>query len=286
MDPQLARYNIVPPGASEKYFFPYTQTGHRVDAVCAKLEHLLFDAEPAPGCFGHLEHPERPVVFAMSRMDKVKNLPGLVEAYAKCGALREAANICILSSLTDAALSHDLEEIEQINRLYDLIHHYGLRGNIRWCGARLDKVETGEIYRVVADRRGVFAQPAFMETFGLTVIEAMSCGLPVVVTCFGGPAEIVVHGESGEVVNPNDHEGYADALRRVVTDEALWHKYSQGGIQRVIDAFSWTSHARKVLSLANVYSYWDYLDLINRQALKQYIHTLYHTIHQPRAKAM
>lgn len=286
MDPQLARYNIVPPGASEKYFFPYTDTAQRAEAVTARLDALLFSADPMPGCVGVLNNPEKPAVFAMSRVDKVKNLPGLVEAFGKSAALREAANLIILSSLTDAADSSDQEEIEQIHRIYALIDAYDLHGEIRWCGARLDKVETGEVYRVVADHRGVFAQPAFMETFGLTVIEAMACGLPVVVTCFGGPAEIVIHQQSGEVVNPNLHEAFGAALHKVVSDTECWQRYSNGGIHRVEEAFAWTAHARKVLSLANVYSYWDSLDVINRQALQQYIHTLYHTVYQPRAMAM
>lgn len=286
MDPQLARYNIVPPGASEKYFFPYGETARRAEPVTAKLDALLFAAEPSAGCVGRLEDPGKPAVFAMSRVDKVKNLPGLVEAYGKSEELRAAANLVILSSLTDAARSSDQEEIEQIHRLYALIEEYGLHGSIRWCGARLDKVETGEVYRVVADRRGVFAQPAFMETFGLTVIEAMACGLPVVVTCFGGPAEIVQPGECGEVVNPNDHAAFAEALRGVVAETERWNRYSEAGVRRVAEAFSWTAHARKVLSLANIYSYWDSLDVINRQALQQYIHTLYHTIYQQRARAM
>jgi sucrose synthase len=146
-------------------------------------------------------------------------------------------------------------------------------------------VETGEIYRIVADRKGVFAQPAFMETFGLTVIEAMACGLPVVATCFGGPSEVVRPGESGAVENPNDHEAFAHALEFVVRDEQLWQTYAEGGIQRVREAFTWSRHAAKVLRLANVYTYWNYLDVMNRQALDRYIHTLYHTIYRPRIMA-
>lgn len=44
------------------------------------------------------------------------------------------------------------------------------------------------------DRRGAFVQPALYEAFGLTVIEAMTCGLPTFATSRGGPAEIIVHG--------------------------------------------------------------------------------------------
>ena len=44
--------------------------------------------------------------------------------------------------------------------------------------------------------RGAFVQPALYEAFGLTVIEAMTCGLPTFATSRGGPAEIIVHGQS------------------------------------------------------------------------------------------
>jgi len=230
-----------------------------------------------------LNNPELPPVFAMSRVDRVKNLPGLIEAYGRSEALRESANLVVMSSLTRVEESKDQEEIDQLRRMYDLIDYYQLDGSIRWCGSRLDKVETGEIYRLIADRGGVFAQPAFMETFGLTVIEAMSCGLPVVVTCFGGPAEIVEHGISGEVVNPNDMDVMAEALQRIVTQLDLWQGYSEEGIARVNRAFHWRAHAERVLRLANTYSFWDYLDVMNRQALDQYIHTLYHTVYRPRA---
>ena len=48
-----------------------------------------------------------------------------------------------------------------------------------------------------ADTRGAFVQPALYEAFGLTVIEAMTCGLPCFATNKGGPAEIIKNGISG-----------------------------------------------------------------------------------------
>jgi 2-oxoglutarate ferredoxin oxidoreductase subunit alpha len=58
------------------------------------------------------------------------------------------------------------------------------------------------------------------------------------------------------------------------------------GITRVREAFTWSSHARKLLRLANVHSYWNHVDVMNRQALDRYIHTLYHTVYRPRAQAL
>lgn len=286
MDPRLARHNIVPPGASEEYFFPNSESQLRVEAVTNRLNEWFFSAEPPADSVGHLNNPNLPPIFAMARMDKIKNLPGLVEIFGKSQSLRKHSNLFLISSITNAELSSDQEEIEEINRTYELIEQYNLDGHVRWCAARLDKVETGEIYRIVADRGGVFAQPAFMETFGLTVIEAMACGLPVVVTCFGGPSEIVLHEECGEIVNPNDHQAYADSLEKVLTDLEVWELYAKKGITRVHDAYNWATHAKRVLRLANVYSYWNYIDVMNRPALDRYIHTLYHTVYRPRTEAM
>jgi sucrose synthase len=68
--------------------------------------------------------------------------------------------------------------------------------------AQKNRVRNGELYRMVADTRGAFVQPALYEAFGLTVIEAMTCGLPTFATCNGGPSEIIKHGKSGFHINP------------------------------------------------------------------------------------
>jgi sucrose synthase len=108
----------------------------------------------------------------------------------------------------------------------------------------------------------------------------------VVVTCYGGPSEIVIPEKSGLIENPNNHEGFGAALERVVTNADFWETLSKGGIRRVQDAFTWSAHANSVLRLANIYSYWNFLDIMNRQALDRYIHTLYHTIYRPRAQQL
>jgi sucrose synthase len=276
----------VPPGASERYFFPNSDATRRVEAVTRSLSDRFLGQDAGPDCVGRLIDPDLPFIFAMARMVKIKNLSGLVEIFGANPSLRERANLLLVTSANDASLSHDQEEVEEINRTYALIDEYGVEGHVRWCAARLDKVETGELYRIVADRHGVFAQPAFMETFGLTVIEAMACGLPVVVTCFGGPAEIVIPGSSGAIADPNDHAVFAAELERIVTDADVWNRYAVGGVHRVEEAFTWNRHASDVLRLANVYAYWNYIDVMNRQALDRYIHTLYHTVFRPRTQAV
>ncbi|MGH9448024.1 MAG: glycosyltransferase family 4 protein, partial [Terriglobia bacterium] len=58
--------------------------------------------------------------------------------------------------------------------------------------------------------------PSFTETFGITLVEAMACEVPVVATRVGGIPEVVKNGESGILVEPGDPSALADAILRVL----------------------------------------------------------------------
>lgn len=81
-------------------------------------------------------------------------------------------------------------------------------------------------------------QPALYEAFGLTVIEAMNCGLPTFATNQGGPAEIIVDGVSGFHIDPTDGEEasgkMADFFERC-KDASYWNKISTAGLQRIYE---------------------------------------------------
>lgn len=80
-------------------------------------------------------------------------------------------------------------------------------------------------------------QPALYEAFGLTVIEAMTCGLPTFATNQGGPAEIIVDGVSGFHIDPNHGDEssnkIADFFEKCKQDNQHWTKYSAAGLQRI-----------------------------------------------------
>jgi len=71
------------------------------------------------------------------------------------------------------------------------------------------------------------------ETFGLTALEGMAAGAVPVVTCFGGPREVVADGETGFVVNPYNTGALADRLIRLLTDESLRGRMAAAGRARV-----------------------------------------------------
>ncbi|KAI9109230.1 hypothetical protein K1719_019853 [Acacia pycnantha] len=75
------------------------------------------------------------------------------------------ARLCELVNLVVVAgdrrkESNDLEEKAEMNKMYGLIETYKLNGQFRWILSQMNKVRNGELYRVIGDTKGAFAQPA------------------------------------------------------------------------------------------------------------------------------
>lgn len=81
--------------------------------------------------------------------------------------------------------------------------------------------------------------PSSMEGFGLTVAEAMSCGLPVVVSNRGSLPELVCDGEGGFVCDLADREQFTRKALLLLSDEALRRKFGQANVERVDRRFRW-----------------------------------------------
>ena len=254
------KFNVIPPGANEELYFPYYQC-NRDSQQTETLNNMLFQDE-APFVFGKLAEPGKVPLFVMSRLDKIKNVTGLVNAYGSHPELSKIANLILIAGKVNPDEAQDEEERAEIHKMYQLIDQYKLHDKIRWLGVTLSKGLNGEVYRVIADRRGIFVQPALFEAFGLTVIEAMSCGLPTFATQFGGPSEIIKEGEHGFLINPTLPDELGQKifafLSACQTDPALWEKISHQAITRVANAFTWDLYASKLLNLAKLYGFWKY----------------------------
>ncbi|KAL2898948.1 Sucrose synthase [Bienertia sinuspersici] len=146
--------------------------------------------------------------------------------------------------------------------MYELIEKYDLNGNFRWISTNMDRMKNGELYRYVADTKGAFVQPALYEAFGLTVIEAMTSGLPTFATCNGGPAEIIVHGKSGFHIDPYEGDKAAqlvvDFFEKCMLDPTHWETISKGGLERIQEKYTWKIYSKKLLTLAGVYGFSKY----------------------------
>jgi glycosyltransferase involved in cell wall biosynthesis len=84
----------------------------------------------------------------------------------------------------------------------------------------------------------VVAMPSHHEAFGLSAVEAMSCGRPLVASNVGGLAEIVENGKSGILFEPEDSEELADELLRVLASPELAANLGENARKRVHENFT------------------------------------------------
>ncbi|KAK0583039.1 hypothetical protein LWI29_032764 [Acer saccharum] len=273
------KFNIVSPGADMDIYFPYSEKQKRLTALHGSIEALLFDPEQTDEHVGTLSDRSKPIIFSMARLDHVKNISGLVECYGKNTRLRELVNLVVVAGYIDVTKSKDREEIAEIEKMHELMKTYKLDGQFRWISAQTNRARNGELYRYIADTEGAFVQPAFYEAFGLTVVEAMTCGLPTFATCHGGPAEIIEHGVSGFHIDPyhpdQTAELLADFFHKCQEDPSHWNKISDAGLQRIYERYTWKIYSERLLTLAGVYGFWKYVSKLERRETRRYLEMFY-----------
>nr|AAR19769.1 sucrose synthase [Beta vulgaris] len=272
------KFNIVSPGADLSIYFNYTEEKKRLTALHPEIEELLFSETQNEEHICVLKDRKKPIIFSMARLDRVKNMTGLVEWYGKNKKLRELVNLVVVAG-DRRKESKDTEEKEEMKKMYSLIEEYNLNGQFRWISAQMNRVRNGELYRYIADTRGAFVQPAYYEAFGLTVVEAMTCGLPTFATCHGGPAEIIVHGKSGFHIDPYHGDKAADLLvdffEKSTADPSYWENISKGGLQRIEEKYTWKIYSDRLLTLAGVYGFWKYVSNLDRREARRYLEMFY-----------
>jgi glycosyltransferase involved in cell wall biosynthesis len=97
----------------------------------------------------------------------------------------------------------------------------------------------------------VVAATPWYEPFGLTALEAMACGVPVVASAVGGLADTVVDGITGDLVAPRDPRALGLTLRRLLGDEIRRKSYAAAAVDRAAHSYAWPRIAAR---LAVVYA--------------------------------
>ncbi|MBO4711139.1 glycosyltransferase [bacterium] len=97
----------------------------------------------------------------------------------------------------------------------------------------------------------VYSALSLYDSFGVAIVEAESCGKPVVVSNVGGLPEVVENGKTGFVVEKQNAEAAAEKLEMLVLDPDLREKMGKAGRERVMKLYDWNENVAQMMKIYN-----------------------------------
>jgi glycosyltransferase involved in cell wall biosynthesis len=163
-----------------------------------------------------------------------KNLPRLIEGFARSGLAAEGVTLALVGDTADVFHTH-------VPELQGVVARRGLGERVVFTGFVPDE-DLAYLY----NRAEALVQPSLMEGFGLPPIEAMACGTPVITSTAGSLPEVV--GAAGLYFEPTDVAALAASLRRFADTPWLRADLAAKAVEGA-RAFTWEASARALLDV-------------------------------------
>jgi sucrose-phosphate synthase len=233
-------YQVIPPGLDIQKFYPYY---HNMMPEFNRDEEQLFaHASVMQELNRFFTFPEKPIILALCRPDKRKNISGLIRAYGEDASLKAIANLAVFAGIRKDIADMEENEREVLTEILLLMDKYDLYGKMAIPKKHNFDLEVPELYRIAAEKKGVFVNAALTEPFGLTLLEASACGLPIVATHDGGPRDIIKNCDNGILIDPTEISHISKAIKKILTENHTWETYSKNGVIKVREHYTWKAH--------------------------------------------
>jgi trehalose synthase len=189
--------------------------------------------------------PDVPILVQVSRWDTMKDMGGVMEAFARYVDSGRRAQL-VLAGPVVSAVADDPEGGQVLedcwNQWRQLPH--AVRSRVQLVCLPMDDLEENAVIVNALQRHAtVVAQKSFAEGFGLTAAEAMLKGTPVIASAVGGLVDQVVDGESGLLIqDPHDLAEFGRAVCRILDDDDLRQRLGEGARQRAVETHLGDTH--------------------------------------------
>ncbi|HSH31185.1 MAG TPA: glycosyltransferase [Candidatus Saccharimonadales bacterium] len=215
-----AAITMIPCGFDPHQFYP-------IDKLLARML-LRFD-------------PHERLILHLGRLVPRKGADTIVQALANLKKRQIKARLVIVGGESDEP---NPAVTPEIGRLQALARRLGVARQVTFAGRKArDKLK---FYYSAAD---VFVTTPWYEPFGITPLEAMACGTPVIGSNVGGIKYSVIDGKTGFLVPPNNPAVLASKLKDLLQSQKLHNYFSEKALERVSGALTWAKVAGPVAAL-------------------------------------
>lgn len=177
---------------------------------------------------------ERPVIGIIKYLKPEYNIPLLIKAFA---VTKEKASIKpLLHIYGSGPLKDEFVALCKDLGIYDDVTFF-------------ETIPNQEVPKAL-NTMDIFVNSSNVESFGVNIVEAMACELPVVATPCPGPKEVIDNGVTGVVLKDWNHEELAEELIKLVENPVLREQYGKAGREKVLREYDWN---KNVVVLENIY---------------------------------
>ena len=187
------------------------------------------------------------MIVYVGRIVPRKDVRNVIQTLARLKARRPAtgaATMPVLYIVGGETEEPDPVATPEIGVLRALAAELGVLDQVRFAGCR----QPDELFLWYSAADVAVTTPWY-EPFGLTPLEAMACGTPVIGSRVGGIAFTIADGETGFLVPPRDPEALCARLEEILRDPARRVRMGQAGRARVLSSFTWQQVAMRTAAL-------------------------------------
>ncbi|AFY83108.1 glycosyltransferase family 4 protein [Oscillatoria acuminata] len=188
--------------------------------------------QPIPKSLQELVKLSKPIIGTVSRLVHQKGVHILLDAFAKCLEQHPDASLVIVGK------GPDLTQLEEQARTLGIVENTHFLGYLQQ--PRLS---------AVVSEFDIFAFPTFGEGFGLVLLEAMAVSKPVVASNVMAIPEIVIDGQTGLLVPPDNADALAQGLLKLIENPILCQQFGSAGRQRLEQDFTVDSMVQKTIAV-------------------------------------
>jgi D-inositol-3-phosphate glycosyltransferase len=185
------------------------------------------------------------IVLQLGRMVPRKGVDNVIRAMGELKTYPGKLRLMVVGGESDTP---DPAGTPEIRRLQGIAEEQGVADKVTFTGRRSRDVL--KYYYAAAD---IFISTPWYEPFGITPLEAMACGTPVIGSDVGGIKYSVAHRKTGFLVPPKDPKSLADAMLLLLSNPALYRSMQRNAIERVNNLFTWgkvAEHMHKIYNKA------------------------------------
>ena len=183
--------------------------------------------------------PDCDYLLQLGRIVPRKGIDDVIKAFAKIH--QDAPRLRLL------IVGGDLKELDrdsELTRLQELAFHSGVGQKVIFVGQ-----QSRDRLKYYYSASEIFVTTPWYEPFGITPLEAMACGTPVIGSDVGGISYTVRHGKTGLLVPPRSSEKLAQALASLYSDEARRKEMAEYALPYVKNKFTWETLSDQIQEL-------------------------------------